>query len=79
MHNVNFRVASDITLHVTHLRGRFVPQGRADIPYLDDKHSYLVAIDSGEIAIDMASLNALMNRTFEQADANVRGDPNLDG
>jgi hypothetical protein len=71
MHNVNFRVASDITLHVTHLRGRFVPLSRAGIPYLDDKNSYLVAIDSGEIAIDMASLNALMNRTLEEADANV--------
>jgi hypothetical protein len=71
MRNVNFRVASDITLHVTHLRGRFVPLGRGGIPYLDDKHSYLVAIDSGEIAIDMASLNALMNRTLEEADANV--------
>jgi hypothetical protein len=71
MHNVNFRVASDITLRVTHLRGRFLPHGRTDIPYLDDKHSYLVAIDSGEIAIDMASLNALMNRTLEQAGANV--------
>jgi len=71
MSNVNFRVASDITLHVEHLRGRFVPVGRTEIPYLDDKHSYLIAIDSAEIATDMASLNALMNRTLEQGDANV--------
>ena len=71
MNNVNLRVTSDITLHVTHLRGRFVPVGRAEIPYLDDKDSYLVAIDSGEIAIDMVSLNALMNRTLEKGGANV--------
>jgi len=71
MNNVNLRVTSDITLHVTHLRGRFVPAGRAEIPYLDDKDSYIVAIDSGEIAIDMVSLNALMNRTLEKGGANV--------
>jgi len=71
MSNVNLRVTSDITLHVRHLRGRFVPAAGAALPYLDDKHSYFVAIDSGEIAIDLASLNALMRRTLEEGDANV--------
>jgi hypothetical protein len=71
MHNVNLRVTQDITLHVRHLRGRFVPTGRAEIPYLDDKHSYVVAIDSGEIALGMASLNALMTRTLGHGHSNV--------
>jgi hypothetical protein len=71
MHNVDLHVTPDITLHVRHLRGRFVPTGRAEIPYLDDKHSYLVAIDSGEIALGMASLNALMTRTLGQGRSNV--------
>lgn len=70
MSNVNFRVTSNITLNVKHLRGTFVPV-RSDIPYLDDKHSYVVAIDSAEISVDMASLNALMNRTLESGDANI--------
>jgi hypothetical protein len=71
MNNVNLHVTSDITLHVMHLRGRFVSLGRAEIPNLDDKQSYLMAIDSGEVAIDMASLNALINRTLEKGGANV--------
>lgn len=71
MSNVNFRVTSDITLHVKHLRGRFVPTGGSDITYLDDKHSFVVAIDSGEIGMDMASLNALMKSTLEEGDANI--------
>lgn len=71
MSNVDFRVTADITLRVRHLRGRFVPAPRAQMPYLDDKHSYFVTIDSGEILLDMASLNALMNRTLEEGDANV--------
>lgn len=32
--DVDFRVASDMTLHVTHVRGRFVPVGRTEIPTL---------------------------------------------
>lgn len=71
MHNVNLRVTPDITLHVRHLRGRFVPTGRAEIPYLDDKHSYFVTIDSGEIMLDMGSLNALMRRTLGNGNSNV--------
>ena len=71
MQNVNLGVSSDITLHVRHLRGKFVPTTRAEIPYLDDKHSYTVAIDSAEIAIGMASLNALMTRTLGSDRSNV--------
>ena len=49
MRNVDLRVTSDVTLHVTHLRGRFVPAGDSEIPHLDDRDSYLVSIGSGEI------------------------------
>jgi hypothetical protein len=71
MSNVDLHVTADITLRIRHLRGRFVPMDRAERPYLDDKHSYAVAIDSGEIAMDMASLNALMARTLGQGRSNV--------
>ncbi len=71
MSNVDLHVTSDITLRIRHLRGRFVPAGRAEMPYLDDKHSYVVAIDSGEIALTMASLNALMSRTLGHGQSNV--------
>jgi hypothetical protein len=71
MRNVDLRVTSDVSLRIRHLRGRFVPSGHADIPYLDDKYTYVVAIDSGEIALGVASLNALMARTLGHGHSNV--------
>ena len=71
MSNVDLHVTAEVTLRIRHLRGRFEPTGRADMPYLEDKLSYIVAIDSGEIALDMASLNALMTRTLGQGRSNV--------
>ena len=71
MNQVNLHVTADITLGVKHLRGRFEPAGGAKIPYLDDKNSYVVVIDSGEIALDMPSLNAMMAHTLGQNHSNV--------
>jgi hypothetical protein len=71
MSNVHLHVTGDITLRIRHLRGRFEPIGGAQRPSLDDKHSYVVAIDSGEIALDMPSLNALMRGTLGQGHSNV--------
>src|SRR6185503_18374980 len=71
MRNVDLHVTADITLHVTHLRGRFEPVGRRDVPYLDDKTSYAVNVDTGVVAIDIASLNALMTRTMADDGSNV--------
>jgi hypothetical protein len=70
MQNVDLHVTADVTLHVTHLRGRFEPVSR-DVPYLDDKASYAVNVDTGVVAIDLASLNALMTRTLEGDASNV--------
>ena len=71
MSQVNLHVTSEITLGVNHLRGRFEPAGRAEIPYLDDKSTYVVVIDSGEIALDMPSLNAMMAHTLGHDNSNV--------
>jgi hypothetical protein len=71
MRNVDMHVTSDITLNIRHLRGRFVPSSRSEMPYLDDKHSYVVAIDSAEIALGATSLNALMTRTLGGGRSNV--------
>jgi len=60
MQNVDLHVTPSITLRIRHLRGRFVGTRPDGIPFLDDKESYIVAIDTGEIAMGMASLNALM-------------------
>jgi hypothetical protein len=52
------------------MRGHFASVGR-DVAYLDDKRSYSVFVDSGEVAIDLASLNALMARSMGGDKSNV--------
>ena len=39
-------------------------QGTRQGPYLDDPRSYSVTVDNGEVAVDVASLNALMTRAL---------------
>jgi hypothetical protein len=70
MSNVDLHVSPDVTLHVHRLRGQFVPTGTR-APYLDSAQSYSVAVDSGEVALDLASLNALMTRTLGRDRSNV--------
>jgi hypothetical protein len=64
MRHVDLHLTTDIGLHVESLRGRFIPQGTRQAPYLDDPRSYSVTVDSGEVAVDLASLNALMTRAL---------------
>jgi hypothetical protein len=70
MANVDLHVSADVTLHVQRLQGSFVPVGR-DVPYLEDKQSYGVVVTSGQVAIDLASLNALMTRATGGGKSNV--------
>jgi hypothetical protein len=65
MRNVDLHLTSDIAVHIRHLRGRFIAEGNRQIPNLDDPRSYGVTIDSGEVAVDLASLNAMMTRTLQ--------------
>src|SRR5262245_1047868 len=71
MSNVDLHMSAGVTLHVRHLRGRFDPAPRRDVPYLDDTKSYAVTVDSGIVAIDIASLNALMAQTLADDNSNV--------
>jgi hypothetical protein len=80
MRNVDLHLTTDIGLHISRLRGRVVPQGTRQAPYLDDSRSYSVTIDTGEVAVDLASLNAIMTRALV-GHSNVRSiqisiDPN---
>jgi hypothetical protein len=70
MSNVDLHVSDDVTLHVRELRGKFAAIGRTS-PYLDDKRTYAVQVDAGEVAIDISSLNVLMARTFGKDRSNV--------
>ena len=72
MANVDLHLTPHVTLHVRSLRGRFVPTGSAP-PNLDVNDSYVVEVDCGEVAIDEASLNAIMNEhVFVGHDAPVK-------
>jgi hypothetical protein len=71
MRNVDLHVADDVVLGIHHLRGRFVPVNQWEIPFLDNKLSYAVEIDSGEIALDMRSLTALVARVLGGGRSNV--------
>ena len=70
MANVDLHITTDVTLHIKQMRGRFTPVDR-DVAYLDDKRSYGVFVDSGEVAIDLASLNALLARSMSGNKSNV--------
>jgi hypothetical protein len=61
MRNVDFRLAPDIDLEVRTLRGR-LRKTKPDHPVtFDDSDSFVVEIDTGEVAITAASLSALLN------------------
>ena len=71
MSNVDLHMSAGVTLHVRHLRGKFDPAAQRNVPYLDDPKSSSVIVESGVVAIDLASLNALMTQTLEGDNSNV--------
>lgn len=71
MSNVDLHMSAGVTLHVRHLRGKFEPAAKRNVPYLDDTTSYSVSVESGIVAIDLASLNALMTQTLADDNSNV--------
>lgn len=73
MVNVDLHMTPHVTLRIRNLRGRFVATGNG-APNLDDNNSYVVEVDAGEVALDEASLTALMNEhVFAGHDAPVKG------
>jgi hypothetical protein len=72
MRNVDLHITPQIDLHVRHLHGHFIAAGTRSAPYLDDPRSYTVAVDSGEVALDLPSLNAIVTRALERGRSNVR-------
>jgi len=61
MVNVNIHLDNELVLRVRHLTGRFLPTRKGRPPTFDDKLSYIVAIDSGEVGVSMASMTHAMN------------------
>jgi hypothetical protein len=61
MHNVKYRFTDNIAVQINWLTGALVPVGNNELPIFDDKNSFKLRIDSGEIAISPADLANLLN------------------
>jgi hypothetical protein len=61
MAHVDFHVDSSVVLRIHSLRGALLRASPEHPPYLDDKRSFTLAIDSARIGITPASLSDLLN------------------
>jgi uncharacterized protein YpmS len=61
MRNVRLHVDEATVLQVARLRGALVSTKGGHPPVFDDKHSFIVRIDSAQIALSMDSLTRLLN------------------
>src|SRR5262245_60537760 len=71
MRNVHLRVSAEAALDITWLNGRMRATKAGQIPVFDDPHSFELAIEDAELALDAASLTALVNRGFEFKGSNL--------
>jgi hypothetical protein len=61
MKNVNLHVSEGVVLAIHSLRGALLRTAKNRPPVFDDKESFVLRIDAGEIAMSTASITALMN------------------
>jgi hypothetical protein len=62
MRNVAFHADSTIVLDIAYARGRLKRTAPDHPPYLDDKRSFVLALDTARIGISPAALSGLLNR-----------------
>jgi len=62
MRNVSFHVDSSIVLAIHYLRGELRRSDPGHAPFLDDKRSFTLGMDSARIGITPVSLSRLLNR-----------------
>jgi hypothetical protein len=73
MANVNIYLDPSLVMQVRHLTGKFHPTKKGQPPSFDDKLSYILAIDSAEIAVSLASMtHALNTYVFGDKDAPIK-------
>lgn len=61
MKNVNLHVAEGVVLKIHSVRGSLLRTAASRPPVFDDRNSFVMRIDAGEMAMTTASLTALMN------------------
>jgi hypothetical protein len=73
MVNVDMHADPTLILHIRHLTGKFVPTKKGQPPTFDDIQSYILAIDSGEVAVSMAAMSYALNTyAFGEPDAPLK-------
>ena len=73
MVNVNIHLDNELILRIRRLEGRFLPTRKGRPPTFDDNLSYIVAIDSAEVGVSMASMTHAMNTyVFGEPDAPLK-------
>jgi hypothetical protein len=73
MVNVNMRLDPVLVVHVRYLTGKCVPTRKGQPPTFDDKLSYIIAVDSAEVGVSMASMSYAMNTyAFGDPDAPLK-------
>ncbi|MEO8370122.1 MAG: hypothetical protein ABI806_13055 [Candidatus Solibacter sp.] len=73
MVNVNIHLDESLIMRIKYLKGQFLPTKKGRPPTFDDKLSYVIAIDSAEIAVSMASMTHAMNTyVFNDPDAPLK-------
>ena len=61
MRNVALHVDATTTVRIVQLRGELISTSNRP-PMFDDRHSFKVRVDSGEIIVDSNALTQLLNR-----------------
>jgi hypothetical protein len=61
MKNVHMHMTDRVVLMIHSLRGALLRTAKSRPPVFDDRESFVIRIDAGEIAMSTASLTALMN------------------
>ena len=62
MQHVHLHMDDGIALEIAGLRGTMVGRDAGQPPVFDDQRSYVLRVDAADIAMETASLSALMNR-----------------
>jgi len=61
MRHVDFRIDPEVLFHIEEIHGELIPLGNNRSPIFDDKRSFGIAIESGTIALSVASMASLLN------------------
>jgi hypothetical protein len=73
MVNVNIHLDSSLIMRIKYLRGQFLPTRKGRPPTFDDKLSYVIAIDSAEVAVSLADMSHALNTyVFNEPDAPLK-------